>query len=371
MRKWISLAFVVICLFLVVTVHVGPRFGPMEPNPNIPTFRETFGYDPKVTDNQSGNQSENPAYRSAYLHSGADCAYPGYPDGAEVVLLSAGHGQALSTVGLGGQDVSTTVISVQVEAGDKPLYVVATAGSAVVWRLSGATDRIRRLVLASTHDVTSTEWGRRIPMGETGVPRDNVTFLGDTGCVPVFGKPSSGGTTVAATLVKDGVGHAPTVIAGSDVVTRYAIPSGGLDVTRMGDSPRGRELEREHLWGLLSPNPLYGHPLDYDVMYSWPDGVVRIDPDDVIANVPVARYETLPGSAGLKQLVDKGALEHVGDNQFHILQPLRMPAELRGVHFTLMKGVVRPDGQYDGACVTDEETGRPISSDNRSAWPVC
>ena len=84
--------------------------------------------------------------------------------------------------------------------------------------------------------------------------------------------------------------------------------------------------------------------------------------DDVIANVPVERYDTLPGSAGLKQLVDKGALLQVNADLYRILRPMRMPAELSGAHFTLMKGVPQPDGRYRGACVIDQETGQALRS---------
>lgn len=356
MRKWFAFALVVICVVLVAAVRVGPRFTPMQPNPDIPTFRQVSGQgssqDPEVTKDQS-------TYRPRQLN----CAFPGYPDGAKIVVLSAGRGQAISSASLGGQDVSTTVISVRVEAGEQPLYVIATASSAVVWRLSGATARIRHLVLSSTHLVTSTQWGERIPMGETGVPRDNVTFLADAGCVPVFGKPSwGGGPPAARAVVKGGVGHEPDMLTGNEVAAAFSIPSGELTVTGMGDSERGRELEKEHLFALLNPDPMAGHPLDYEVAQTYPDGVMKIGADDVIANVPVENYETWPGKAGLKQLVERGALQQVNTDLYRILGPIRMPAELSGAHFTLMKGVPRPEGRYRGACVVDQDTGQSIRS---------
>jgi hypothetical protein len=360
MRRWIIIALAVIGIALVATLRVGPVFTPLKPDPGIPTFSQVSGQSSKLTD-----------YQPAYLQEHIECAYPGYPDGAQVVLLSAGRGQAISSASLGGQDVSTTVVSVVVEPGDAPLYVISTASSAVLWRVSGATGRIRRLVLASTHAVTSSEWGTRIPMGETGVPRDNVTFLPDTKCLLAFEKPSSPDASYDADRVKERVGHAPAVIAGRYAVTRFSIPSGTLEATGLGDSERGRELQKDRLLSFLSSDPLAGHPLDYDVALTYPDGVIKIASDDVIANVPVERYDTLPGSAGLQQLVASGALTEIGNDQYHIMRGLRMPAELRGVHFTLMKGVPRPDGKYDGVCVAAEETGQPISSQNRTAWPAC
>jgi hypothetical protein len=361
MRKWIAFAFVIVCVALAATLRVGPRFSPLQPNPDIPTFSQTFGTKPEVTD-----------YQSAALQEHVDCAYPGYPDGAQVMLLSAGRGQAISTASLGGEDVSTTVVLVMVDPGEAPLYVIGAASSAVLWRFSGATGRIRRLVLAGTHAVTSSEWGTRIPMGETGVPRDNVTFLPDTKCLRVFEKTSSKEASYDAERVQERVGHAPAVLAARDAVTRFSIPSGEVLATGMGDSARGRELQRQRLLSFLSTDPLAGHPLEYDVMNSYPDGVMPVDPDDVVANVPVARYDTLPGSAGLKQLVERGALLQVNADMYRILRPIRMPAELSGAHFTLMKGVPQPEGRYRGACIIDQDTGRPVrsASDEAASFPM-
>lgn len=359
MRKWIVFALVVIGVALIATIRVGPQFGPLKPDSSIPTFEQTFGHRPDAS-----------GYEPAAEREHADCAYPGYPEGAQVVLLSTGRGLAISSAALGGQDVSTTSVLVVVEPGDRPLYVIGVSSSAVLWRFSGATERIRRLVLAGTRNVSSSEWGTRIPMGETGLPRDNVTFLTDTSCLLAFGKSSSREAEADAGRVKDRLGHAPDVIAARDAVTRISIPSASIVASSMDDSPEGRELEKQRLLSFFSTDPLAGHPLDYDVADRFPNGVMQVSSDDVIANVPVERYDTLPGSAGLKQLVDRGALQQVNADLYRILRPMRMPAEISGAHFTLMKGVPQPEGRYRGACVIDQETGQPIRSpsDGQSAF---
>jgi len=358
MRKWIGFALVVICVALVATVRVGPKFTPLQPDPSIPTFAQTFP--------GSAGKSD---YKPAYLQESPECAFPGYPEGAQVVLVSAGRGLAISSASLGGQDVSTTAILVDIEPGDAPLYVIAVSSSAVVWRFGGATTRIRRLVLASNHSVTSPEWGTRIPMGETGVARDDVTFLPDGRCLVPFEKPSSQEAEADIGRVKDRVGRAPDIVAAQDAVTRFSIPSGSIVASRMGDSAEGRDLEKQRLLSFFSTDPLAGHPLDYDVANTFPNGVMAVATDDVIANVPVERYDTLPGSAGLKQLVERGALQQVNADLYRILRPMRMPAELSGAHFTLMKNVPRPEGRYRGACVIDQDTGQPVRSSSDAESP--
>jgi len=359
MRKWIVFALVVIGFALVATIRVGPQFSPMKPDPSIPTFQQTFGHSPESSDYVPAAEQEH-----------AECAYPGYPEGAQVVLLSTERGLAISSASLGGQDVSTTAVLVVVEPGDAPLYVIGVASRAVLWRFSGATDRIRRLVLASTRSVSSPEWGTRIPMGETGLPRDKVTFLPDASCLLAFGKESSRQALADSDRVKERLGHAPDVIAAREAVTRFSIPSASIVATGMGDSEAGRELQKQRLLSFLSTDPLAGHPLAYDVANMFPNGVMAVDPDDVIANVPVDRYETLPGSAGLKQLVERGALRQVNADLYRILRPMRMPAELSFAHFILTKGVPQPEGDYRGACVTSEETGQSVRSrrDDRAAF---
>ena len=356
MRKWIAFALFVICVALVATVRVGPTFGPLKPDPGIPTFGETFG-----------KSSGNSAYVPAAWEDNPNCSFPGYPEGAQVVLLSAGRGLAISSASLGGQDVSTSVVLVVIEPGETPLYVIGTSSRAVLWRFSGATQRIRHLVLASGHSVTSPDFGTRIPMGETGVPRDTVTFLPETRCLISFSKSSSQPAKNDSDRIKDRVGHAPDIIAAQEAVTRFSIPSGEVVSSSLYDTAQGRDLEKQRLLSFLSTDPLAGHPLDYDVASRFPNGVMQVDPDDVIANVPVERYETLPGSAGLKQLIDRGALEQVNVDLYRILRPMRMPAELSGAHFTLMKGVPRPEGSYRGACIMDQETGQAVRSASDSA----
>jgi hypothetical protein len=359
MRKWIAFALFVICVALVATVRVGPTFSPLKPDPGIPTFRETFGYSPDTTEYVPAAWQDNP-----------NCSFPGYPEGARVVLLATERGLAISSASLGGQDVSTSVVLVVVEPGDAPLYVIGMASRAVLWRFSGATQRIRHLVLASDQSVTSPDFGTRIPMGETGVPRDNVTFLPESHCLIGFAKTSSKAAQIDSDRIKDRVGRAPDLMAAREAVTRFSIPSGEIVASSLTDTAQGRDLEKQRLLSFFSTDPLAGHPLEYDIASRFPNGVMQVDPEDVIANLPVERYEILPGSAGLKQLIDRGALQQVNIDLYRILRPIRMPADLSGAHFTLMRGVPRPEGSYRGACVIDQETGQPVrtSSDDKAIF---
>jgi hypothetical protein len=100
-----------------------------------------------------------------------------------------------------------------------------------------------------------------------------------------------------------------------------------------------------------------------EVARYYPGGLVEIDPSQVVAAAPAARYDVLPNQAGLIQLVQAGALARNKSGEFLIERKIRFPAELNGAHsvrFLLLRGVPEPDGHPGHSCVIVEETGAPL-----------
>jgi len=101
-----------------------------------------------------------------------------------------------------------------------------------------------------------------------------------------------------------------------------------------------------------------------DLARSYPGGVVRIDPQNVVASAAVAPYEVLPKQAGLVQLEKSGKIEQNPSGEFVIKDKIRFPAELTGaVKFLLLRGVAMPEGDPGQAVVIAEETGKPVKFD--------
>lgn len=109
----------------------------------------------------------------------AACAMPKASASARVILLGTYQTEALSSVALGSQDKVTHAGELVIEPGAQPLYVVVTSFAQVIWRVTGAVDRIERLVVTSTWRSGPPE--RRVPhAGVTGLPAERITFVGGT-----------------------------------------------------------------------------------------------------------------------------------------------------------------------------------------------
>ncbi len=79
----------------------------------------------------------------------AACVMPKASDAAQVVVLSAHRGEALSRVALGSQDVMTGTGEIRIEPGAAPLYIVVIADEPTIWRVTGAVDRVERMIGAA------------------------------------------------------------------------------------------------------------------------------------------------------------------------------------------------------------------------------
>jgi EF hand len=302
------------------------------------------------------------------------CAMPKASEEARVVLLGAYEGEAISTVSIGSQDIAVGTGGIVVEPGTEPLYLVVLSFRPTIWRVTGAVERIERLVLA----------GESANLGATGVPTERVSFLGRTNCMGHFTAVPSTHAAIAAAAVKRDTGKEPAVVKGRYSVSEFVVPSGDVrtrqpaqrlpvTVQSQGGSVRietGRAtvvqkeantvvIENGRGSVTVRTGPMN---LREEMLRTSPGDVVDIDPAAVVANKPVERYQVLPGMAGLMQLVQSGAVSQGERDEYLIKQKIRLPAELHGaVKFLLLRGVPAPDGEVDRSCVISEETGERLN----------
>lgn len=78
------------------------------------------------------------------------CPLPAAPAKAQLLLLHTEKGATLSSVAVSGQDKVTSAISLVIEPGRTPLYIVAVARTPVIWHLSSHTERVARFVARSS-----------------------------------------------------------------------------------------------------------------------------------------------------------------------------------------------------------------------------
>jgi hypothetical protein len=295
------------------------------------------------------------------------CAMPKASEQAQLVLLRI-DADALSTVTIGSQDVATRTGEIVVEAGREPLYLIVTSmGGPTIWRLSGAVERIERLVLGGLRTGPNRGVPGEVPLtGAIGVAADRVTFLRHPHCLVVY-EPSSTWVAVAPSIVQHEIDRRPRIGGSFGEVSRLSVPSLARRSTRNGKPVPMIVYDRKNSAMLVEGDPsnrilLKGrNDLAEELNLFTPGGVVDVDAGRVVASLRAEAYLVLPQQAGLMQLMQLGALERNEDGDFRIQRKIRLPAELNGGHkLILPAGVPEPDGEAGHACVFIEETGKPM-----------
>jgi hypothetical protein len=291
----------------------------------------------------------------------APCAMPKPSDAAQVVVLNVVDAETLSTVTVGSQDVAIRTGAVVIEAGRAPLYLVLSTVRPMIFRVTGAVERLERIVLAAT----STGPNRGVPgetplAGVTGVKAERVVFLRHPHCfLPL--PPAAWAAQARKTLRLDGI-NAASIVASVGDVSEISVPS--LRTARLRKARPMIAYDRGNSSMLVTGNPdnvimIRGrNDLDEELKLFNPGGVMHLDAATVVGSLPAMAYEVLPQQAGLIQLMQSGALSRNDAGDFFIRQKIRLPAELNGGHkFRVLPGVPAPDGDPGHACVLVEDTG--------------
>ncbi|PIO97396.1 hypothetical protein CJ014_20440 [Pleomorphomonas carboxyditropha] len=248
-----------------------------------------------------------------------DCSLPRPSSEADIVLLGVYEGAAISDVYIGSPEKQTTTAEINIKAGREPLYIILTAIEPMIWRLTGATGRVERVVLSGP---------KRARSGAVGISVDKLSLAdGDDRdvCVPLFHdiapqQAKSIGDRIAATI-----GRAPDRMAATYSVARLLVTSMDFE-----DAPVSQPLA-----------PPGFDPEEWRAaMQLAPAGLVSIDPSKVAAFAPAARYKVLP-------------------HRFGFAKPIpSLPKGVRSGKFGLDLGVAIPEGSPARSSVVPEEAGR-------------
>lgn len=284
--------------------------------------------------------------RSAQANAGT-CEIPKPATGQYLLVVGSYEGEAISTASVVGQDEVTTVSQVEIEPGTEPLYLLLASSQPRIWQLTGATNRVARVVLAA-----------RKGIGVTGIAREKVTFAPENNCLMLSSKVDDITRAVVNGAITRSIGRGPDAIIGEYAIHIIKAPSGLITkAPRRTPAPSGLTTDQEMVW-------------NESIRFN-PAGVTDIDPAKVVASSRVERYQVLPQQSGLLQLMKEGVLQRIsvrsymGNMSFKIVKPMkRYPAGLAGAHsvtFLLAKGLPTPAGDPGHSCVISEETGQPIA----------
>ncbi len=301
--------------------------------------RETFDvadadHDTVISDEEARPYMPARNVRPPMPERPAECSLPKLIPGSKLVLYGTNSGSRQATVSLAG-DVgeATNVADVVVEPGDEPLYVVLTSYNSMLWRFSGDTNRVVKVVATAIRRADNSGAGLG-GSGVTGVPKERVAFLPSVRCLPYFTKLDTIEEARTRGTLAEMVGVQPDYKGAVGVTDSVSIPS-----------MKAKEPQRSAPWDGLP--------------------VIDVKPEEVVAVVPVKRFDVMPGKAGLDQLLERGNIVRLAGDSYKIVRTFpRFPTGLTGgiqPKFLLGTGVEMPGGSSGWACVVSEETGKILS----------
>lgn len=293
---------------------------------------------------------------------------------SSVILLGTYEGTSLSSVTVAGQDETTHAATLFIEDGSTPLTLVLTSYSPMVWNVTGAKQRIVKMILGGPMSMRSRE---NAATGVVGIDRNKVQFIKNVGCLNYFHVAKSEQGLMTSALFQKMSGKAPDIVFGKYAAGIVAIPSG------RGTSAEVTEVERVDLKTKAAAQ-FYtigqdGKLLAFDatkeqrslqgaerLLFNFnPDGVMSFKVSDVVSGSKAEDYNVYPEHAGLLQLLGQGRIEAFsgGHGGWKIKSAIRFPAGLAGAlmtSFFVPKGVKIPEGNPGHSKVFSEETASYI-----------
>jgi hypothetical protein len=298
------------------------------------TFRE-------VDRNRDG--TVDPEERGAW--SLAACGWPAPQRNDTILLVGVYSGEQLSTVSVAGQDRPTELIDVEISPGAGRLYVIATSTHGMIWRVSGATERVSTFVAHS-----STQGDTDQPAaGVAGLAANKAYVLPSGDCWKGQSGVTPTSANAGAEAVFSALGRSPTEVFETGKAGRLLLPEGiWSNAPRATESaPEGFDQER---WR--------------EAILYWRGGLATPETRSIVSREQAEPYEVLPAGFGIAQLVGQGLIEVVGSGDLRIVAPIpRYPAGLSGGHsvrFRLAPGIGEPHGYSGHSSIVDDLTGEPL-----------
>ncbi len=174
------------------------------------------------------------------------CKYPAPSPDAMVLYVSGNEGAAVSTVAVAGVDLNTSVAVLNIEKGDKPLYILATAGGAIIWKIEGDSSRVENFVAG---------YGR-VGVGVAGLAKSKVTFLPDTTCISQhFSNSDSGRALTIRKNLSQRLGKAIDRVIANYELSKINMPLGTMSRPR-ATTKRGMVIMQNGNRYVITPDGL-------------------------------------------------------------------------------------------------------------------
>ncbi len=320
----------------------------------------------------NGAMNSNPTARQNN-RSTALCNVPKPAENAEVVFLSGYKGEALTTLAVSGQEKATTVGTVTIHKGDKPLYIFASASGSVVWQFKGDTERIQQLVIQAHAESGSS--GAAV----AGVAGDKIEFIQIGACLGGYVTKRNAKEDAKIEALANWLGRKFDHIVVDYKIVDFQVPP-GVEASVVAHLERpyekpihftlgGRSYQLTSKGMSLQGAPELALPKDRSglgpmrsLLRFYPGGLLPLEPNEVYSPTKVRHYTILPEHAGILQLMAEGKVVQEQGNTYRITKPIsHFPGGLSGSHsvtFILAKDIPMPAGSPGHSTVKSEETGK-------------
>jgi hypothetical protein len=286
------------------------------------------------------------------------------------VVFGAYEGTSLSSVSVAGQDTTTHAATLMIEEGQTPITLVVASYSPMIWRFTGATNRLAKVIISG--GLTENGEGK-VAAAVSGLDRSKITFLAAGECFNYFHDPKSSEALITKAVLRKITGKEPDALLGGYEVDAVKLPSG--KGTEQDLSPEQKQalvnesgaqhytVGKDGKLAQISEAPERGASMggaEGELFRFNPTGLMDFKLDELVSNIKPEKYGVLPEHAGLMQLQAEGKIEPMpGDRGgWKIKAKIRFPTGLNGAHstsFFLPKGVPEPDGKPGHSCVFSEE----------------
>ncbi len=266
--------------------------------------------------NEGGDRDDDVQPR---LVDAVQCPVPRPSADARIVRLGTREGAQLSGIAVGVQDRPTYVVSVEIEPGVEPLYLIATSNTATIWRLTGATQRVQAFVGSSQERDARAMWPA---VGVTGLPRARF-HTAPYACFGAFDErnmQSPPAASEAGQLLQRRLDRTIDVAFGAYQPQGVRIPSA---------QPFRIPVEVPDLFAHLRSEPAARQWREF--LEYFRGGIAGLTARQIVSRAVPEPFEVYSYQAGLAQLLESGALAVVpGTSDFEIVRPMRFPAGLYG-----------------------------------------
>jgi hypothetical protein len=308
------------------------------------------------------------------LQDSMNCKKFDVAENTRFVVLGAEGGNSLSTVSLAGQNDVTYAATVFVEAGAEPLTLMLSSGMPMIWKLSGATQRLSKVILAGPSRRTVEGTLGKPAVGAIGIDKSKITFFDTMMCYERYYNTRTLPGIRSKPFIEILANRPVDVLLVQKNLTVAAIPSGaGLQPKSNGQDEKaiaalvaktGTRYFSMGVAGKLVPLSGEGPPSFAEVsMTSYhPFAVMDFKPEEILTDAKPETYAVLPERSGLAQLQGEGKIRLVTDKHvmWTVKNQIRYPAglyEKLATSFFVPKGVPLPNGNPGDSCIFSEDNG--------------